>query len=289
MAAARRPRPDALMLQRTVGNRGVTHLVRIQRDYDDEVAVTYDTTQKLSPVYVKFKNAQGGKGLPSWGTLTKDPSEILADLLGTTCTERAMAERLAHHREVRPLLVSPRARPLEPAAQEGMSLQEAIMTALEITAYHHATFEAAVPGILAAGLRASQGGQGAGISTHGRAQGAGGEAARQTYNKWSLGHVFITPERGEAVGYAKKMKARTGRDTTVIHVLALPDWVRSDAKVDVDSKAGLKVDGNLLMIGDGAMLNRRAVTMVQHIVARLGHPSVPDEQVQAGYVQFSTA
>ena len=130
---------------------------------------------------------------------------------------------------------------------------------------------------------AKKGGLGSGVSTHARSNGSGGAESIKTYNAWSKGHVFISPLSSEAKSYAVKMKENSSKETKVIHIFADPDWAAADIKPDLDSKAGLKTDGDMKLIGNGQQLNQKALNLLQAIINHLGYSDVTHADINSQY------
>ncbi|MGQ7887136.1 hypothetical protein [Paenibacillus sp. WC2504] len=256
-----------MLLQRTIGNQAVANMVQrritpqtaqgtvIQRSLDDETKVTW-THIKLSALWTKMRDRSEGKdGMPNYGGNIRD---AMADYVNTVHTERELAEIIVNREPFKAIFLNPRKNQQDDAiADPGGNIDQAIQAVLAACIFYHATFEENVADILAGGIKASKGGKGSGISTHGRDN----AAANATYNKWSKGHSFITKSRAEANGYKEKMALK--KPAKIIHILSLPAFIDdSSMKVDIDSKAGLKYEGDLDMIGDGAKLNDRALKVI---------------------------
>lgn len=252
----------------------------VQLAYDDTAQITVDR-DALSGIWRKLKaNAKGGADFPNFG----DVFDHLSALLDRSMTERALAEQVSRIPAIREILLDPRRKSLEAPSSSTETLKVATKRAVRATVYFHATLSENVDAIFRDGLTIGKAGKGAGVSTHARSDDRGGTDAQATYNKWSSGHVFITPDKSEAVGYRDKMKEKSGKEAKVIHIFADPDWMQSEGLVDVDSKAGLKTDGDMTLIGDGASLNPRALRLITAIVSRIKGAAPAADVVTAAYL-----
>lgn len=284
-------------LQRTIGNRGVGRMLglsgsggpggrTVQRSLEDSKEIVWDH-HKLLALWIKMKDRSEGKdALPAFhekfrpesgGAETK-PETIAMELgNGARCTEREMAERLLQHPDLRQLFLQPRLRQIDDEVElDGLAGDDAIAQMITACLYYHVTFTDNVADIKEGGLRAGKGGGGDGVSEHGRDD----AKAKDTYNKWSKGHVFITKSRAEAKGYLEKMAQK--RQATVIHLFSMPYFTRTQGKVDIDSKAGIKVDGDMRAVGDGESLNAQAVSLIASFSRACGLP-VEGSEVQRVY------
>ncbi|RTE10330.1 hypothetical protein [Paenibacillus whitsoniae] len=283
------------MLQRTIGNQAVAQMVQrrisaapssaqgpvIQRSLDDKDDVTWTTIQ-LSALWGKMVGRSEGKeNIPNYPAVQAH----LAGFVGQTHTERALAEKIINLPAIKPMFMNPRKQHLSDTITDpGTNDDDAIKKVLAATVFYHATFEDNIPGIFASGIKASKGGKGNGISTHGRdASGANAEA-KKTYNAWSAGHTFITKSKTEAEGYRSKMQTNGGKNAKIIHVFSLPSFIDdSFMKVDIDSVAGIKYEGDLTMIGDRTQLNGNALRVVQQGLKNMNR-NVNDADIQRVYL-----
>lgn len=256
-----------MLLQRTIGNQAVANMVQrritpqtaqgtvIQRSLDDDTKVTWSHI-KLSALWTKMRDRSEGKDeMPNYAGIVKENMEVYVD---TSHTERELAEIIVNRAPFKAMFLNPRKnQATDTIADPGGAIELAIKAVLAGTIFYHATFEENVANILAGGIKASKGGKGSGISTHGRDN----AAANATYNKWSRGHSFITKSKSEANGYKEKMALK--KPAKIIHIFSMPAFIDDDSmKVDIDSKAGLKYEGDLDMIGDGAQLNDKALRII---------------------------
>lgn len=275
-----------MQLQRTIGNRGVGQLLGlapasrgsggmlVQRELQDKEKILWNN-QSLSGLWSKMVNRSEGKeGMPGYASAytpegeeaETTPRDILLELGdGQRYTERELAEIVVQHPRIKPLFLNPRLRQTDDEIQLGGSSGDAaIEKVIRACLFYHATFAKHVEDIMNGGLKASKGGKGEGVSEHGRNE----AEAKKTYNKWSRGHVFVTKVKSEAQGYRDKMSEK---DTAkIIHVFSTPSFTKAEGKVDIDSKAGIKIEGDMKAIGDGTMLNQNAENMIAHALQQLG-------------------
>lgn len=276
------PSSQIMQLQRTVGNRRIGEMLglapsvglggrTIQRSLGDTVKVTWSQSE-LSKLWVKMRDRSEGKDQmpnfdskfkPAEGDAEVTPKEILtqlvADLNDEKLTERELAEKIIEHPQIKPLYLNPRLRQTKDVPSIGDATGDAAIEAvIKACLFYHVTFERNVEAIRTGGLKASKGGSGTGVSTFGRDD----KTAQSTYNKWSKGHTFITKLVSEAQGYKAKMEKE--EPARIIHVFSTPYFTMNEGKVDIDSKAGLKFEGDLNAIGDGTTLNENAKKVLLH-------------------------
>lgn len=256
-----------MMLQRTVGNQAVMQMVQrqisqhtaqgpvIQRALNDSTKKEWDN-DKLSALWGKMKERSEGKdGIPGY----RDVQAGLAAYIDQIHTERELAEIIINTAPFKAMFLAPRQRQgADEIANPGGSIDASIKAILDATIFYHVTLTQHAEAIYTGGIKANKGGKGAGVSTHGRED----AEANATYNKWSRGHTFITKSKTEANGYFAKMN-KDGKTAKIMHVFSLPSFIKSDMKVDIDSKAGMKYEGDLDMIGDGAKLNSNAMRVIR--------------------------
>lgn len=248
----------------------------IQRDYDDTARAAV-TRNALSAVWTKIKkNAVGKEDFPNFDGI----SAHLNGLLAQEMTERELVEAVSQTPEIRAILLKPRTKSLGDAPLPNTKAA-VIGRVIDATMYYHASLQENVPDLFADGLRAKKGGKGGGVSSFGRAD--GDAAAKATYNKWSQGHVFISALKSEAEGYRDKMAQNSGKPAKIIHVFANTDWVNEEFKVDVDSKAGLKLNDNILGVGDGTNLNDRAASTLSSGMAAANYTAVTKSELEPVY------
>ncbi|MGO4546458.1 hypothetical protein AB4Z29_16815 [Paenibacillus sp. 2TAB23] len=256
-----------MMLQRKVGNQAVMQMVRqqnskhpaqslvIQRALKDADKVVWNN-DKLSKLWVKMKDRSEGKdGIPGYA----DVKAGLAGYIGQSHTERELAEIIINTAPFKAMFQAPRQHQEDDVfVNPGGSIDDSIKAILRATIFYHVTYTKHVDAIYTGGIKASKGGKGEGISTHGRED----ADANATYNKWSRGHTFISKSKSEADGYYAKMNTAEN-PAKIIHVFSMPHFIKSEMKVDIDSKAGLKYEGDLNMIGDGSKLNAHAMRVIR--------------------------
>lgn len=255
-----------MMLQRTAGNQAVSEMVRrmavqqtasnpvIQRSLDDSAKKKWKDSD-LSALWVKMRNRSEGKdNLPSYGTVRDD----MAQYVDRELTERALAEEIINTEPFKAMFLTPRLAQSEDAiANPNGTIEQAIKKILDVCIFYHVTFTENVEAIAEGGIKANKGGKGSGVSTHGRDD----PEANATYNKWSKGHTFITKSTSEAAGYKAKME-ESGKTAKILHILSNPTFTKNEMKVDIDSKAGLKYEGDLKAVGDRTQLNQTAISLV---------------------------
>ncbi|MFD2672638.1 hypothetical protein [Marinicrinis sediminis] len=254
-----------IQAQTTMGNQAMVQMMKnhasgrpvIQRSLDDAEVKTW-SQNTLSALWNKMRTRSEGKeSIPYFSDVR---TQLLDEYEGETFTERVLAEQIILNAQFRNFFISPRLHVTEDEVpvREGEEKADTIRRVIAACRYYHATFAQHKDAIMAGGLKAKRGGQGEGVSTHGRDD----VDAQATYNNWSLGHVFITPSLSEANGYRTKMQDSGNGDAVIIHVFSHPTFTRDELKVDIDSKAGLKYEGDLKGIGDGETLNAQAISII---------------------------
>ncbi|TNJ60667.1 hypothetical protein FE784_35585 [Paenibacillus hemerocallicola] len=292
------PAGRLMQLQRTIGNRGVGQMLGlapasrapggtlVQRELKDTTKVVWNN-DKLSGLWGKMVNRSEGKdGMPGYTSTfipegeaaATTPRNVLLELgNGQSYTERELAEIIIDHRQIKPLFLNPRLRQAgDEIALGGSAGDAAIKKVIQACLFYHATFDKHVNDIMSGGLKASKGGAGEGVSEHGRDE----VDAKATYNKWSKGHVFVTKVLSEAQGYRDKMNEKEA--AKIIHVFSTPFFTKAEGKVDIDSKAGIKMVGDMKAIGDGSALNKNAENLIGHALKELD-VAVADGDIQRVY------
>lgn len=238
----------------------------IQREFNDDETVTWDR-DKLSRLWRKLKGKPGTReDCPNYGTVDGTLRGLYD---GQAYTERELAEEIIKHSNYKDYFRDNRMHtnlPDQNTVDFGEDTDEEvrdkiIRKAIRNCMYYHATQTRYTEDILDKGLKASKGGQGEGISTHGRADMA--EGAAQTYNDWSRKHTFITKDIGEATGYRNSMAQNSGQACEIIRVFSTPSFTAEEFNTDIDSNHGLKYKGDMTGIGlaDGR-INNMAQTVV---------------------------
>jgi hypothetical protein len=254
----------------------------VQRAYDGKTKEDWPK-DKMRKLWTKLRKRTGNANSP----LPSSGDDFIETLIGRTNeTERAMAEELIKLNAVRSLLMPERDRHADATAFETLKEStkgnspkktqkaarinaEAIIEAyLRQALYYHVTFVKHVAAIKQSGLQADRGGKGTGVSTHGRDDARSAEA-RETYNSWSRGYVFVTKSRGEADGYLAKLKEKEAVEgaAQILHVFVPPAMVDAKALIDADStQEAIKLPADTPMIGDGATLNQATLTAIKDML-----------------------